>query len=178
MKIVTIGGHGFTRATFVAALHAARVDTFVDLRRRRGMRGAAYAFLNRARLEALLARERIRYVYIPELAPTPAIRDLQRQADEAHHQTAHTRERLSPAYVRAYERDVLAHFDRAAFAARVGAASVVALFCVEGPPALCHRALVARAFAGGRARHLIAKAEGAAVSAARGRRAAGRRGSP
>ena len=47
MKIVTIGGHGFTARAFVAALRGARVDTFVDLRRRRAMRGAGYAFEDR-----------------------------------------------------------------------------------------------------------------------------------
>ncbi len=48
MRIVTIGGYGFTEDAFINALKGAGVDAFVDIRQRRGMRGSKYAFLNSA----------------------------------------------------------------------------------------------------------------------------------
>ena len=78
MKLVTIGVYGFSEAVFFNALQQAGVDTFCDLRWRRGVRGAEYAFANRARLQQRLAALGIRYLHLRELAPTPALR--QRQA--------------------------------------------------------------------------------------------------
>ena len=150
MKLVTIGAYGFTPRTFVRALRDHDIDTFVDLRRRRGVRGSQYAFLNHRRLEALLAKQRIRYIYIPELAPPSDLLALQLRTDRANGESPRTRTRLAPAYIAGFKRDVLAHFGRRDFAARLGDTRVVALFCVETEPACCHRSLVARAMATGR----------------------------
>ena len=43
-KIVTIGVYGFDETGFFRALQDAEVDTFCDIRDRRGVRGATYAF--------------------------------------------------------------------------------------------------------------------------------------
>ncbi len=51
-RIVTIGVYGFEEEEFFAALANARVDLFCDVRRRRGVRGARYAFANSQRLQA------------------------------------------------------------------------------------------------------------------------------
>lgn len=69
VTIVTIGAYGWSEAEFLAALVAAGVDTVVDVRARRGARGAAYAFANSRRLQASLAAAGIRYRHRPDLAP-------------------------------------------------------------------------------------------------------------
>ena len=62
IKIVTIGVYGFDEAGFFEALRKAEVDTFCDIRSRRGVRGATYAFANSMRLQARLASLGIRYI--------------------------------------------------------------------------------------------------------------------
>jgi hypothetical protein len=79
-RIVTLGAHGCAESRFFNALAGARVDTFCDLRLRRGMRGPDYAFANSARLQQRLAEMGIRYRHIKELAPSPRTR--QREDDE------------------------------------------------------------------------------------------------
>jgi uncharacterized protein (DUF488 family) len=150
MKLVTIGAYGFTPRTFVRTLRDHGVDTFVDLRRRRAVRGSQYAFFNRRRLEALLAKQHIRYIYMPDLAPPADLLALQLRTDRANGESPRTRSRLAPEYIRRYKRDVLGRVDRRDFADRLGDARVAALFCVETEPACCHRSLVARAMATGR----------------------------
>ncbi|HCR48249.1 MAG TPA: DUF488 family protein [Rhodothermales bacterium] len=49
------------------------IDILVDVRRRRGVRGKAFAFANRARLESQLAKEGTAYLSLPELAPTGGV---------------------------------------------------------------------------------------------------------
>lgn len=141
---VTIGVYGFDAAGFFAALQAAQVDTFCDIRRRRAVRGREYAFANSKRLQARLADLGIRYVYHLELAPGAALRKRQHQVDEAAHVARRQRSSLSPAFVAGYQAECLADFDAHAFAASFGpAARVVALCCVEREPAACHRSLLA-----------------------------------
>jgi hypothetical protein len=82
MKLVTMGVYGFSEAAFFNALHQAGVDTFCDIRWRRGVRGSEYAFANRARLEKRLAELGIRYLHFRELAPTPALIQRQTGADK------------------------------------------------------------------------------------------------
>src|SRR5512142_2908892 len=82
MKILTIGVYGFSEATFFAALREAGVDTFCDIRWRRGVRGAQYAFANHRRLEKRLGELGIRYLHFWELAPDPALRQRQTDADK------------------------------------------------------------------------------------------------
>ena len=71
-KIVTIGVYGFDEARFFEALRKVKVDTFCDIRNRRGVRGSTYAFANSLRLQARLAELGIRYLYRKDLAPTKA----------------------------------------------------------------------------------------------------------
>ncbi len=69
-EFVTIGVYGFDEAGFFQALQDAGVDTFCDIRRRRGVRGSAYAFANSQRLQGRLAELGIRYIYRSDLAPS------------------------------------------------------------------------------------------------------------
>ncbi|RME95149.1 MAG: DUF488 domain-containing protein [Verrucomicrobia bacterium] len=145
IRIVTIGAYGFTAETFFAALRRTQVDTFCDLRYRRGVRGSEYAFANRQRLEQRLAELGIRYLHFRELAPDPALRRLQSDADKAERTTKRQRNVLSPPFVEAYLARYLAGFDSRAFIQSLGPTTrVAALFCVERAPEACHRSLVAQ----------------------------------
>lgn len=147
-KIVTIGVYGYDAEDFFAALQAAGVDTFCDVRRRCGVRGREYAFANRVRLEAKLAELGIRYVHRRDLAPDDELRQAQNAADTAAHVGKRARQMLSPAFVDGYCRAQLAAFDSRRFAAECGPETgVVALFCVETEPAACHRSLLAERLA-------------------------------
>jgi hypothetical protein len=143
-EFITIGAHGWDAERFFGALVAAGVDTFCDLRARRGVRGREYAFANSQRLQARLAELGIRYVHRLDLAPSAATRSQQHAADEATHTAKRSRAILSPAFIESYHRERLAGFDAAAFVADLGSdARVIALFCVEREPVACHRSLLA-----------------------------------
>jgi len=159
IKIVTIGAYGFTEESFFKALKAAGVQVFCDIRWRRGVRGADYAFANHKRLQARL--EAIGMIYLPrrDLAPSPEIRQRQMDADKAEKVAKRKRSALSTDFVDAYQQEVLAAFDGRAFLDDLPAdVGVLALFCVEREPAACHRSLVAenlRAAAGVEVEHLL-----------------------
>jgi uncharacterized protein (DUF488 family) len=143
-KIVTIGVYRFDEPGFFQALADAKVDTFCDIRLRRGMRGSAYAFVNSARLQKKLAEMGIRYLHLKELAPSKGSRDKQKEEDRRIGTAKRSRERLGQAFVEAYESERLSVFDSARFVQGLGSnAEVVALFCVEREPEACHRSLVA-----------------------------------
>jgi hypothetical protein len=143
-EFVTIGAHGWDAERFFGALVAAGVDTFCDLRARRGVRGHEYAFANSRRLQARLAELGIRYVHRLDLAPSAATRSEQLAADAATHTAKRLRTHLSSAFIETYRRERLAGFDSVRFAADLGPGTrVVALFCVEREPAACHRSLLA-----------------------------------
>ena len=142
--IVTIGAIGYTADSFFQALQDAGVDTFIDVRRRRAVRGHDYAFANSRRLQARLAELGIRYVHRIDLAPPNAARAQQAAADQAAGIARRKRTALGPAFVEIYTREVLAHLDPAALRADLPAdAAVIALMCVEREPAACHRSLLA-----------------------------------
>jgi uncharacterized protein (DUF488 family) len=141
--ILTIGAYGFDAAGFFTALREAGVDTFCDLRFRRGVRGRDYAFVNRHRLEARLEEMGIRYLHLKELAPSQALRDQQKAADKTERVAKRKRTELSEDFIAGYDAECLRDFDRGKFMAQLAGARVVALFCVEQRPAACHRSLVA-----------------------------------
>ena len=144
MKIVTIGVYGYTEEAFFQALQAAQVDTFCDIRQRRGVRGARYAFANSQRLQKRLAQMGIRYLHRKDLAPTTAVRQRQQEADKANKTAKRQRARLGQAFIQAYREEILADFEPESLLDDLESdAKVVALFCVEREPAACHRSLVA-----------------------------------
>ena len=141
---VTIGVYGFEEEEFFKALADAGVDLFCDIRQRRGVRGSTYAFANSQRLQSRLDELGIAYVHRKDLAPSREIRALQNAADKERKTAKRKRSALSEAFVEAYRRDYLDHFDSGEFVSELGSeASVVALFCVERDPAACHRSLLA-----------------------------------
>jgi uncharacterized protein (DUF488 family) len=144
LKLITIGVFGFAEEEFFQSLQQAGVDVFYDIRQRRGVRGATYAFCNSKRLQARLAELGIRYIHRKDLAPTTAVRQIQYAADEAENVAKRKRSSLSQAFIDAYQQEILADFDPQSLLEDVGPETqVVALFCVEREPAACHRSLVA-----------------------------------
>ena len=144
IKIITIGVYGFDETSFFRALQQAKVDTFCDIRLRRGVRGAQYAFANSQRLQARLADLGIRYLYRQDLAPTKAIRAVQDEADKANKTSKRQRTQLGEEFITAYAIHCLANFDPHSLLNDLSPdAAVVALFCVEREPDACHRSLVA-----------------------------------
>ncbi len=143
-QVLTIGAYGFNKRTFHETLRAARIDLFIDIRARRGMRGSAFAFANATRLAAALEADGIRYVHAKELAPTEEVRDAQRNADAAAGVAKRERTHLGDAFVAAYQRTCIAGFEPRGFASTyIGDATRPTLFCVERDPDACHRSLVA-----------------------------------
>jgi uncharacterized protein (DUF488 family) len=144
-EIVTIGVYGFTREAFFQALLDMHVDTFCDLRARRGVRGSQYSFANSAHLQQSLQEIGIRYVHCKALAPSAALRTVQTEADRRTHIAKRARSVLSQRFIQGYEQECLALFDASQFMTQISEnAAVICLFCVEYEPDACHRSLVAQ----------------------------------
>lgn len=143
LKIITIGVYGFSEQEFFNALLNAKVDTFCDIRLRRGMRGPKYAFVNKTYLEKKLKEIGIKYLYFKNLAPSKEIRLKQQLEDKKCGVEKKSREILAQTFVEAYFDTVLLRFNSEKFVQEVGESSkIIALFCVEKMPQSCHRSLV------------------------------------
>lgn len=144
MEFFTLGVYHSNENEFFKKLTDNRIDTFCDIRQRRGVRGSEYAFVNSNRLQAKLNDLEIRYGHVIELAPTTEIRDLQKIADNQTGEHKRDRNRLSPIFKSKYIENVLSKFDFESFTEKLeqlGSARIV-LFCVEENPEACHRSLV------------------------------------
>jgi uncharacterized protein (DUF488 family) len=141
-RIATIGVYGADLDGFLAALREAGVNLLLDVRQRRGVRGAQYSWANAARLEASLREAGVGYQHLPELAPTTAMREAQYEADAAKGEGKRDRTVLAPAYVELYTEEILDPADLEPLVRFVGRSSA-ALFCVERDAAACHRSLIA-----------------------------------
>ena len=142
--IFTIGVYGFDESGFFVALQDAQIDTFCDIRDRRGVRGSAYAFANSRRLQAKLVDLGITYIHRRDLAPGRSLRARQSAADKVEGVAKRQRSMLSPEFIAGYEEQYLSAFDSRLFLKEIGSqAQRIALFCVECEPTACHRSLVA-----------------------------------
>jgi len=143
MKILTIGVYGFSEEAFFQKLQSDGVDTFCDIRWRRGVRGREYAFANNGRLQKRLAELGVRYLHVRELAPTPELGKRQTAADKAAGIKKRKRTTLGEAFIAGYH-EAMANFESRKFIETLGAETkIAALFCVERDPAACHRSLLA-----------------------------------
>jgi uncharacterized protein (DUF488 family) len=145
MQFFTIGVFHSTEDEFFGKLAKNRIDTFCDIRQRRGVRGSKYAFVNSTRLQEKLAELGIRYRYETGLTPTQAVREVQKQADLENHELITERKQIDKAFSAEYKNKILGKFDFKSFIEILehqGAQRVV-LFCVEEFATACHRSLVA-----------------------------------
>jgi uncharacterized protein (DUF488 family) len=147
-RLFTIGVYGCDGERFFDALQQAKVDLFLDLRRRRGVRGKQYAFANANRLQKELEVQGIAYRHILELAPDPATRELQYRQDAADRVAKRQRTSLSEAFVVDYTGRTLDPYNWNALIDELDGFQRPVLFCVERTPEACHRHLVAERLAG------------------------------
>jgi uncharacterized protein (DUF488 family) len=146
-RVITIGVYEFDLPSFLAALRAHDVGLVVDVRQRRGVRGARYAWANSQRLQQALAEQAIAYRHRRELAPTTELRRVQYAADDRNRVGKRSRAVLDSEYVERYVREVLDHADLDALVADLPHDAAAALLCVEADPEACHRSLIAERLA-------------------------------
>lgn len=145
MEFFTIGVYNSTEKEFFKKLTENNIDTFCDIRQRRGVRGAKYSFVNSNKLQDRLNDLEIKYGYIPTLAPTTEIRELQKEIDNQNGELKSERQELGKVFVIEYKNKILKDFDFENFfnsLEEIGA-NRIALFCVEEHPEACHRSIVA-----------------------------------
>lgn len=145
MKFFTIGVYGSSEQEFFQKLVGNNIDTFCDIRQRRGVRGSKYAFVNSNRLQQKLQELDIRYAHIIELAPTKEIRELQKEDDKRKGILKRERNELGEVFKVVYKNKVLNNFNFDNFINKldeIGASNII-LFCVEEHHLACHRSLVA-----------------------------------
>ena len=143
VRITTIGVYGWTPDRFLAALHDADVRVVLDVRQRRGVRGAEYAWANSLRLQAALDGVDIEYGHHKELAPTTDLRHVQYDADAREGVGKRSRMELAPEYRERYLRKILERVDLGELVRELPADGLGALLCVERDPEACHRLLIA-----------------------------------
>jgi uncharacterized protein (DUF488 family) len=142
MRLYTIGGYGHTEKSFINALKSNNIDLFVDVRQRRGMRGATYSFLNAKKLEENLKSAEISYLHFKDLAPTNEVRSFQKVADSAANASKRDRDRLSPDFIDAYKREILSEKEMKDVFNRIDGYKNVCFFCVEKGHEACHRSVL------------------------------------
>ncbi len=146
-ELATIGVYEADLHSFLDALDRANVTLVIDVRQRRGVRGAQYAWANSARLQAALAEAGIDYRHRKDLAPTTELRRLQYAEDDKQGVGKRTRERLAPEYVRRYHCEILAAVDLGELVRTFPVRGVAALLCVERDAEACHRSLIGQRLA-------------------------------
>ncbi len=143
-RLFTTGVYGKTEDQFFGELVEARIETFCDIRMRRGVRGSQYAFVNSTYLQRALAERGIAYRHITELAPSREMREAQHAIDVEKGVLKRARQELGAEFKRRYVEEILGRFDSQQFAQSFNSSiRSMILFCVEGNPAACHRSLVA-----------------------------------
>jgi uncharacterized protein (DUF488 family) len=146
-RVATVGVYGFTIDGFFEALREADVRLLLDVRQRRGVRGAQYAWANAVRLQAALARAGIEYRHHRELAPTTDLRRLQYREDARLGVGKRSRVVLAPEYRRRYVAEILDRVDLGPIVETMPPKGRAAFFCVERDPEACHRSLIAERLA-------------------------------
>lgn len=144
MKLYTIGVYGSTEQAFFEKLTKNKIDTFCDIRQRRGVRGKEYSFVNSNYLQSKLNDLGIKYEHILALAPTSDIREMQKREDKKQGEQKHDRNKLGHVFSIAYKNLILQHFEFESLLEKLEKidANRVAFFCVEEKQEACHRSLV------------------------------------
>jgi len=144
IEFYTIGVYGSTESSYFKKLTDSGVDTFIDIRRRRGVRGSKYAYVNSKRLQTKLEQLGIRYQHILELAPTKEIRQLQKEDDNKKGVLKRERGALGNIFILMYKNKILNNFDFKKMMSdlKKQGSNRVVFFCVEELPEACHRSIV------------------------------------
>jgi uncharacterized protein (DUF488 family) len=144
-QFYTIGVYNNSFDSFFGKIKGQKIDTFLDIRRRRAVRGSKYAFVNSTRLQEVLTEMEIKYHHIIELAPTNDIRLKQKIADKYEGVNKSSRSCLSSAFIHEYSENILAKYDFDSLIRKLDTMGTkrAVLFCVEEEANACHRSLVA-----------------------------------
>lgn len=146
MEFYTIGVYNSSETDFFHKLRENNIDTFCDIRQRRGVRGSKYSFVNSKKLQSKLQNHNIKYLHYLDLAPTKEIRALQKKADLAKAELKRDRKVLGQVFKEEYESRIIEGFDFNKFIKELQSfdSKRIVLFCVEEHPKACHRSLVAK----------------------------------
>lgn len=149
MKICTIGVYNSTEDTFFKKLTENKIDIFIDVRQRRGVRGSKYSFVNSLKLQEKLSKLNIKYIHRLDLAPSTEVRDLQKKADFQKNELKKDREELDNTFINAFDKLILNKFDLKSFIQNIQIQSLsnIVLFCVEENANACHRSIIAKKIA-------------------------------
>ena len=147
MEFYTIGVYGSTEQSFFTKLKENKIDTFCDIRQRRGVRGKKYAYVNSTYLQNKLKEYGIIYIHISKLSPTTEIRELQKEIDKKNGISKSTRTEIGKIFEIEYKNKILSQFDFDTFIQTLNRyqSQKIVLFCVEEHPEACHRSIVAKA---------------------------------
>jgi uncharacterized protein (DUF488 family) len=148
-QVVTIGVYDWDLDSFLAALRDADVRLLLDVRQRRGVRGAQYAWANAQRLIRSLTAAGIDYEHHLELAPTTELRHVQYAEDARQGVGKRSRAALAPEYAERYRTEILAPQDLQPLVDHLPPDGTAALLCVERDPEACHRSIIAERLAAG-----------------------------
>jgi len=142
-QLFTIGVYGFTEQTFFEALQYHQIDTLVDVRQRRGVRGKDHAFANHKRLEKQLLQQGMAYVHLPELAPDTDMREIAHIHDKSLGTSKRARKVLPEAFCMAYSTNLKEKQTVEEVLAKLPPGHQKLVFlCVETHPEACHRHLI------------------------------------
>jgi uncharacterized protein (DUF488 family) len=146
MEFFTLGVYNSTEKEFFEKLTRNNIDTFCDIRQRRGVRGAKYSFVNSNKLQERLFNLDIKYGYISDLAPSTEIRELQKEIDEKKGVLKKERQELGQIFIIEYKNRILKNFDFEKFLENLDqlGSNKIALFCVEEHAEACHRSIVGK----------------------------------
>jgi len=152
-EIFTIGVYGKTEDEYYNALIEANIDIFIDIRKRRGMRGARYKFVNSKYLQNKLAELGIAYLHAKQYAPTKEMMDAEKLQDKERGVLKSERMVLSSEFVENYKQEILNNNPVSDLIEEIKSITDsekprLCLFCVEAYPRGCHRSLVAEAVRG------------------------------
>lgn len=144
INFFTIGVYGSSEDLFFSKLINNNIDTFLDIRRRRGVRGAKYSFVNSKRLQNRLQLLGIRYKYIIDLSPTNQIRELQKKDDSIKGILKKERHFLSKIFIDEYTDKILKQFNLQELVLELESqdSKNVVFFCVEKEYLACHRSII------------------------------------
>ena len=98
MKIFTIGVYNSSEQQFFDKLIANNIVNFCDIRRRRGVRGKKYSFVNSLRLQKKIMELDINYFHFLDLSPTNDIREAQKLEDKKKNVLKSKREHLGEVF--------------------------------------------------------------------------------
>jgi len=144
MEVYTIGVYNSTEDLFFKKLIDNKIDTFIDVRQRRGVRGSKYSFVNSNKLQEKLSSLKIKYIHQLDLAPSSEVRNLQKKADLKKNELKQSREELDSTFKNAYRNLILYNFDFQNFINNLQKHNSlkIVFFCVEENFNACHRSLI------------------------------------